>query len=364
MLNQQPWIGRPYIDIIFILSPPFISLLIVVLFPGLFRNNDGLSDMSWVILVLMIDVAHVYSTFYRTYLDPQAFQHQRFLLYSIPLAGFVCGVLLYSLSSLLFWRVLAYVAVFHFVRQQYGFMRVYSRRETKHRISRLLDTVAVYAATLYPLLYWHLGGPKNFNWFIEGDFVYLRSANLLDIITVLYFMMVFAWLVKEIREYVLTGQLNIPKISVILGTMLSWYFGIVYFNGDMAFTLLNVVSHGVPYMALVWLYGRKNYLHPGKGNRFLKLVFSSSGIIVFLGLLFLFAYAEEGLWDMAVWKEHSTVFGSGQGWRINEILLSILVPLLALPQITHYILDGFIWKIRKDEFKWKSETVSTTGHRA
>ena len=267
MLNQQPWIGRLYIDIIFILSPPFISLLIVVLFPGLFRNNDGLSDMSWVILVLMIDVAHVYSTFYRTYLDPQAFQHQRFLLYSIPLAGFVCGVLLYSLSSLLFWRVLAYVAVFHFVRQQYGFMRVYSRRETKHRISRLLDTVAVYAATLYPLLYWHLGGPKN-------------------------------------------------------------------------------------------------YLHPGKGNRFLKLVFSSSGIIVFLGLLFLFAYAEEGLWDMAVWKEHSTVFGSGQGWRINETLLSILVPLLALPQITHYILDGFIWKIRKDEFKWKSETVSTTGHRA
>ena len=53
-----------------------------------------------------------------------------------------------------------------------------------------------------------------------------------------------------------------------------------------------------------------------------------------------------------------------RGWSISENLLSILVPLLALPQITHYILDGFIWKIRKDEFKWKSETVSTTGNTA
>jgi len=32
-----------------------------------------------------------------------------------------------------------------------------------------------------------------------------------------------------------------------------------------------------------------------------------------------------------------------------------LVPLLTLPQLTHYILDGFIWKIRKDEIKWNNE---------
>ncbi|MVT11033.1 hypothetical protein [Chitinophaga tropicalis] len=43
------------------------------------------------------------------------------------------------------------------------------------------------------------------------------------------------------------------------------------------------------------------------------------------------------------------------------ILLQILmwdvtvVPLLALPQITHYIMDGFIWKIKQEEFKWSNE---------
>ena len=35
--------------------------------------------------------------------------------------------------------------------------------------------------------------------------------------------------------------------------------------------------------------------------------------------------------------------------------LSFIVPLLALPQITHYILDGFIWKIKKEEFRWSGE---------
>ena len=39
--------------------------------------------------------------------------------------------------------------------------------------------------------------------------------------------------------------------------------GIVYFKGDLTFTLLNVVSHGIPYYALVWAYGnnqqKENY---------------------------------------------------------------------------------------------------------
>ena len=59
-------------------------------------------------------------------------------------------------------------------------------------------------------------------------------------------------------------------------------------------------------------------------------------------------------------QEHGTVL-STSGIRIppfNQTALSFLVPLLALPQITHYILDGFIWKIRHDDFKWNSELKS------
>jgi hypothetical protein len=347
-MRKQPWVGKPIIDILFILLPPFACLLMVVLFPQFFQDNKEMTLTGWVVLILLIDVAHVYSTLYRTYFDPMALTKQRFLLWSIPFFGFVAGVLVYSMSSLIFWRLLAYVAVYHFVRQQYGFMRVYSRREPKKTLASTIDSICIYAATLYPVLYWHLEGPRNFSWFIEGDFVFINWNWLLPFFTVLYFMIVATYLVKEGYVFFTRKSFNLPKFAVITGTLLSWYFGIVYFNGDMAFTLLNVVSHGIPYMALIWIYGQKNYSKKQSGYGFLKMVFSRYGVVIFLGLIFLFAFIEEGLWDLTVWKEHKNIFGAGGLFDIelNDRILSIIVPLLALPQITHYILDGFIWRVR------------------
>lgn len=356
--KAQPWIGKPWIETVFILMPPFLSLLLVIIFPGLFQNQKGVTDAGWVILILLIDVAHVYSTLYRTYFDPLSFRKQKSILTAIPFIGFVIGVLLYSVSSALFWRVLAYTAVFHFIRQQYGFMRVYSRKEINPgKWSLWIDKTVIYYATLYPLLFWHLKGPRNFNWFTDSDFLFFKSEVLLTIFTVLYVIITSVYVFSELIKWIRDRYINFPKLAVISGTCLSWYFGIVYFNGDMAFTLLNVVSHGIPYMALVWLYGEKNYSQSKRGTQFLRLIFSARGLIVFLGLLFLFAWIEEAIWDLFVWKEHSSVFGI-RGMELPELsqsLLSFLVPLLALPQITHYILDGFIWKIRKEEFKWSNE---------
>lgn len=309
------------------------------------------------VLVLLIDVAHVYSTLYRTYFDRTALRKQRALLWTIPFLSFTAGVVVYSLNDLLFWRLLAYIAVFHFIRQQYGFMRVYSRKESASRVLRFVDSFTIYYATIYPLLYWHLSGPRNFNWFVDGDFIYLQSPALLWAATALYVLMLMVYAVKEIFLLATTGRFNWPKTAVIVGTIVSWYFGIVYFNGDMAYTLLNVVSHGIPYMALVWLHGKKTHSKPASGNAFLKAVFSTYGVVVFVGLIFLFAFVEEGLWNVAVWKEHGSVFGDRQWTRgaVTDQLLTLIIPLLAVPQLTHYVLDGFIWKIKNEEFKWSSE---------
>lgn len=358
MSNRQPWMGKPWVDVVFILLPPVACLAFITLFPQLFADGSEISVVWWVALVLLIDVAHVYSTLYRTYLDPHALKTQRGLLWAIPLLCFLAGALVYSFNPLLFWRLLAYVAVYHFVRQQYGFMRVYSRRERQGRRGAMVDAVTIYAAAIYPLLYWHFSGPRNFNWFINGDFLYLSWPAVLPFLTTAYFLVLAAYAVKETLYVVRTRRFNLPRNGVVIGTALSWYFGIVHFNGDLAFTLLNVVSHGVPYMALVWLHGRKSYAKPEGGSRFLRAVFSRYGVILFVGLIVLFAFVEEGLWDVAVWKEHRSVFGGlGDGFAMPAVALNVLVPLLAVPQLTHYILDGFIWKIRAEEFKWSSEVT-------
>ncbi len=61
----------------------------------------------------------------------------------------------------------------------------------------------------------------------------------------------------------------------------------------------------------------------------------------YLAVLWLLAYAEEFLWDVGVWHERSWLFGSPQDWSAYH---SVLLPILAVPQITHYVLDGFIWR--------------------
>lgn len=355
--KNQPWIGKPITDVVFILLPPFISFLIIFLFPSLFQNQKGISDYWWMVLIVMIDVAHVYSTLYRTYFDSITFNKQKNILLIIPTVGFVAGVILFSISSLLFWRLLAYTAVFHFIRQQYGFMRLYSRKEKLSTVYMIIDKLIIYTATIYPILYWHLKGPRNFDWFVEKDFFYFQSEFILHFLTILYFSIIVIYIISEIRKWIINKTCNIPKLGIITGTIVSWYFGIVYYNGDMAFTLLNVISHGIPYMTLIWIYGNKNYLQKHTGSKFLQLVFSRRGILFFLGLLIVFAFLEEGLWDLLVWKEHENIFGNFifQLPVLDNTILSFIVPLLALPQITHYILDGFIWKIKKDEIKWNNE---------
>jgi hypothetical protein len=68
----------------------------------------------------------------------------------------------------------------------------------------------------------------------------------------------------------------------------------------------------------------------------------------FLATVWLLAYAEEMLWDRFVWQERDWLFGgpiASDSW-----VQSVLVPLLVVPQVTHYVLDGFIWKRRHTAF--------------
>jgi hypothetical protein len=365
-LRQQPWIDSPVADLVFIIAPPFVCLAAIIAWPGIFQQAVGMSDAWWAVLILLTDVAHVYSTLYRTYWDREAFALHKTKLQLIPLLGFIAGVLLYSFSSALFWRVLAYVAVFHFIRQQYGFVKIYTRKLQLPRWLRIWDTVTIYAATLYPLLYWHCSADRNFNWFVKNDFVLWQAPHwIVSVLGTMYITILLLYIIKEIWLLIHTGYFNWPKNAVVIGTVLSWYFGIVYFNGDMAFTLLNVISHGVPYMALIWMYGKKRVKDssapPGK---WMKLAFGPFGWCLFLLVLFLLAYAEEGLWDMAVWKEHKNIFGIFY-WiklQIPDAALALLVPLLALPQITHYIIDGFIWRIKKNDLQWAEQSLTPTSH--
>jgi hypothetical protein len=84
--------------------------------------------------------------------------------------------------------------------------------------------------------------------------------------------------------------------------------------------------------------GNSSAKHKTSGGAFRLF---AHGPALFLFLLWALAYFEELIWDRGVWHDRDWFFG--EAWEIASLKI-ILVPLLALPQLTHYVLDGFVWR--------------------
>ncbi|KRD11126.1 hypothetical protein ASE21_05260 [Flavobacterium sp. Root901] len=340
---QQPWIHKAKTDSLFIIGPSFFVLAVIFVFQNYITVIENYySFYSWLFLIVFIDVAHVYATLFKTYFVKDEFRRNKKRLILLPLICFTTSLVLFSLGSLVFWSFLAYVAVFHFVRQQYGFVRLYTRKEPKTKLSVTIDNLAIYASTIYPMLFWFFSPERKFNWFVENEFLQFENKTILPVLLWIYIAILLIYAIRTLTISFKNKFFNIPKNSIILGTALSWYFGIVYFNDDLIFTALNVVSHGIPYMALVYFKEIENRENSKKSG-FFSFLKTYNAVFVYVAILLMIAFTEEFFWEVFVWNENisiSTIDFSG--WQF------LLVPLLSVPQFTHYLLDGFIWKSKKE----------------
>jgi hypothetical protein len=335
-LPQSKWLFSREIDLSVFLGSAVVSLLLLAVGWQLGILNDESPDWTWISAVLLIDVAHVWSTSFRVYFDVEEFKNRIWLYTLVPVFGYIVGVALYSEGELTFWKALALAAVFHFVRQQYGWVNLYrAKLGEKSRLTWWIDAAAIYLATVYPLAFWMTNLPRNFQWFVENDFFILPSA-VEKILFPLYVLALLAYFGKSVYLYFAEGFTNIGKDIIVATTAVCWYVGIVFFNSDYAFTVTNVIIHGVPYFALVYFYAKSRR---DSATRFYRTL--SNNWIIFLASLWALAYIEELFWHRGVWHEREWLFGSNWDWTDWKVYL---VPLLAVPQLTHYILDGFIWR--------------------
>jgi hypothetical protein len=339
--ERKLWLFSPAVDLGVFAGSAVLSLLLLAIGAQFGILNDESPDWTWISAVLLVDVAHVWATGFRVYFDPAELKRRLWLYSLVPLFGYLVGVALYSESANLFWRVLAYVAVFHFVRQQYGWVRLYrGKLKEQNDWGKWIDTAAIYLATVYPLIYWHANLPRNFQWFVQNDFSALPQI-LEKIAFPIYIFALSLYALKSIYLALFKNFYNPGKDIVVLTTAVCWYLGIVQFDSDYAFTVTNVIIHGVPYFAIVWFYAKAKRETAAKSYRLF-----SSNIVFFLSILWLLAYAEEILWHRSVWHEREWLFGAG--WNFEDWKM-YFVPLLALPQITHYVLDGFIWRRKSNQ---------------
>lgn len=361
---RPAWLFGRNVDLAVFLGSFALSML--ALAAGAFAGvlDDDTPSWAWVPAVILVDVAHVWATAFRTYLDPGERRARRRLFTVVPVIGLLASVSLYALGKMTFWRALAYLAIFHFVRQQYGWVSLYrARAGERGTLGKVIDTAAIYASTLYPLLYWHTHVPRRFSWFIAGDVVALPSL-LLPAGAALWIVSLAAYVARA--AYLWSRRTPNPgKDVVVVTTAIAWYVGIVAFDSDYAFTVTNVLMHGIPYFVLVFVQSRRKVPEgdggapPALGQKVLR------SAVAYVGVLWAVAFLEELFWDRAVWHDKAWLFGDG--WMVGGWEL-VVVPLLALPQLTHYVLDGFIWKRRSNAalaalvaVPWTSNGASPAG---
>lgn len=328
------WLFGRTVDLLVFGGPAAVALLLVAWAARQGWLDHETPEWAWVTGVLLVDVAHVYATAFRVYLAPGELQRRPWLYGLTPLLAGGLGWAIASEDERWFWTLLAYLAVFHFVRQQYGWVAWYRARAGEHdRWGKLIDSAAIYLATVYPLVYWHAHLPRNFWWFLPGDFLAVPPM-VATCCAPLHVLALTAYGVRSIWQGVRHGWWNPGKDLVVVTTAVCWYVGIVALNSDFAFTLTNVLIHGVPYLALTWRFARAT------GSPVWQPRSPWAFGLLFLATVWLLAYAEELLWDRAVWQERSWLFGEGTLPGSRAVWLAVL----AVPQITHYILDGFIWR--------------------
>jgi hypothetical protein len=351
-----PWLWSPRMDLAAFGGSALLALALVLLGRALGWSDGGLPEWGFIVFVIAIDVAHVYATLFRTYFDSAELARHRVRYVLVPAVVYLCGVALYTHGALSFWRVLAYLALFHFVRQQAGWVAVYRARAGQHnRLDEIIDDAAIYSSTLYPVLHWHARiGETEFAWFLQGDFVDLSelAQRLLPVLHWIWMVSLLGFGLRQLQSWFFARALALGKLVVVTTTALAWYIGIVATNSDFDFTVTNVVVHGVPYCVLLFMYARKR---SAQAPHALVSQVVASGVSGFIALLLALAFIEEAFWDRLVWHERPWLFGTSNV-ELGATAAVLIVPLLALPQGIHYVLDGLLWR--------RSETRKLAAQRA
>ncbi|MCR9165888.1 MAG: hypothetical protein ACE37F_10155 [Nannocystaceae bacterium] len=334
-------------DLVWFVAPGIVAAaagLCVGLLPATSEAREGGGLGLWIFGVLLVDVAHVYASLYRTYLDADARRLHRKRLWVIPALCLWFGTLLHLESPLLFWSVLAYIAIFHFIKQHLGFALIYVRAGGEDPIDRTLVTAAIWAGTLGPVLHWHAHLPTRFTWFVAGD---LLTGAPPWLGTLALWGQVPIWLAFFARRAVRWrhGHRNPLLFALVVLPAINWHLGMVVFDDDRVFTITNVFFHGIPYFALVWVAGGRERVAAR-----LRTAGPVMLAVAFYGLLAILALTEEALWDRLVWHDRPGLFGDSDV-QLPSVAAAFVVALLTVPQATHYVLDRFIWRVGPDNPK-------------
>ena len=213
-----------------------------------YRSNKGaLPLVHYATLVVFVDVAHVWGTLFRTYLDSEARNKRwRLFFYSPPIIWAVSAAA-HAYSASFYWSLVAYFAIYHFVSQNYGLLALYKARcKERNRLDYRLDYVSrflipaivvfvliqntqytLFAGALGPVLLWHASPTRRFDWFNAGEAFFFKIPDTYwNTLLGVYLSIGVLWLARQGFK-IASGEesLNEGKMLIMGLSWLTWAVG-------------------------------------------------------------------------------------------------------------------------------------------
>jgi hypothetical protein len=355
------WIMGRRIDVVWVLLPVLTGYACLYAHTRLAIS----SFLIWWLWSVALNGPHFWATISRTYLDRRERRDRRTLLIG-SLAWLLLGpaCILASIVTgsrgpfLAFWLFQITWAYFHVVRQHYGFMALYQKRNgepagARNRRDYWFFHVAMFgpvAALLlqYPDLRRAFGLAARYS--PLESMVITATVPLIVVAGLLY-------VGTELVGFARTRRLNGPKL-LLLGAYLPFHTALLLYpawTGDYDLLLVQAaftMPHNLQYLAIVWFYNRnrfgsdldgREYGLASMANRTVAR-FALAAVAASIALFYSRWYFEGVAVPFAVGRfawSHATV---APGFRVADLVGALWIGVV----FHHQYLDQKIWKVSSD----------------
>jgi hypothetical protein len=210
---------------------------------------------GWAIL---IDAPHVFGTLSRTYFDASEWKIRKRLLLG-SLVFFIVGPVLVLLGfGLPFFFVAALWAYYHLVKQHYGFMVLYKKKNNDLApVDNALDRLLLMFAFNYPFVQFIASDPSA----MARVPPTLRSGvNAVAMLLLAGTIVVGgAWLIRQVQRLWLRQPLNGPKYLLLAAAIpMHWIALLTPMPAKpIALVAILTIYHNLQYHRLIWFHNQK-----------------------------------------------------------------------------------------------------------
>jgi len=339
-LISRGWIICQKDDLIWFIGS--VAASYVLLFANI-KLGVSVAILAW-IWALGFDGPHVFGTVSRTYADRDERNKRAKLLYGSLLLFLLGPTMVLSGRAHLFgtdiWGPIFFFfaslwAYYHLVKQHYGFMILYKKKnDDLAEVDNLIDRAFLLLGMAYPLLHF-IGHSESAH--RQTRFDPMQSGpfwSWLENLVLFGFIVTLIMLAARQAYRIFTRKpINAPKLTLLAAAVpMHWIvLRLLEPTADAAFAAVATLTiyHNIQYHRIIWFHNRNKYSRPGS-EKYGAASFISKTVWGYIAFAFLFGAAYH--------VPHYTLI------KPNSLALSFFWG----GAFIHYYLDGRIWRVRRD----------------